>query len=183
MVKRSHTCEEGGAHLRISFWYLLMNLKNKLLKKLLKWDNKKQNNFNIYNVASLFPKKRKRKKRTCRYHYQNLDDIIYSSWDMEHKILKLVVLGHFLSFYSLKNPKNQNFEKWKNLLEISFYTSAPQMTITWCIVPEIWSVTKHKKIKFWKTEKITWRYYHFTIVYEKSWSYAILFLRYGVWQM
>ena len=26
---KSHTCEEGGAHLRISFWYLLMNLRNK----------------------------------------------------------------------------------------------------------------------------------------------------------
>ena len=130
MVKRSHTCEEGGAHLRISFWYLLMNLKNKLLERLLKWDSKKQNNFNIYNVASFLLKKKKRKKRTCRYHYQNqnqnLDDIIYSSWDMEHKILKLVVLDHFLSFYSLKNPKNLNFEKWKNLLEILwFYTSAP----------------------------------------------------------
>ena len=37
--KKSHTCE-GGAHLRISFWHLLMNLKNKLLlKKLLKWAN------------------------------------------------------------------------------------------------------------------------------------------------
>ena len=31
-----------------------MNLKNKyLLKKLLKWANKKQNNFNIYNAAFL----------------------------------------------------------------------------------------------------------------------------------
>ena len=50
--KKSHTYEEGGAHLRISFWHLLMNLKNKsLLKKLLKWANKKQNNFNVYNVA------------------------------------------------------------------------------------------------------------------------------------
>ena len=28
-MKKSHTCEEGGAHLRISFWHLLMNLKNK----------------------------------------------------------------------------------------------------------------------------------------------------------
>ena len=27
--KKSNTCEEGGAHLRISFWDLLMNLKNK----------------------------------------------------------------------------------------------------------------------------------------------------------
>ena len=61
-MKRSHTSEEGGAHLRISFWYLLMNLKNKLLKKLLKWDNKEQNNFNIYNVASFFLKKRKERK-------------------------------------------------------------------------------------------------------------------------
>ena len=26
--KKSHTCEEGGAHLRFSFRYLLMNLKN-----------------------------------------------------------------------------------------------------------------------------------------------------------
>ena len=26
--KKSHICE-GGAHLRISFWHLLMNLKNK----------------------------------------------------------------------------------------------------------------------------------------------------------
>ena len=27
--KKSHTSEEGGAHFRISFWHLLMNLKNK----------------------------------------------------------------------------------------------------------------------------------------------------------
>ena len=27
--KKSHTCEEGGARLRISFVHLLMNLKNK----------------------------------------------------------------------------------------------------------------------------------------------------------
>ena len=28
-IKKSHTCEKGGAHLRISFWHLLMNFKNK----------------------------------------------------------------------------------------------------------------------------------------------------------
>ena len=27
--EKSHTCEEGGAHLRISLWHLLMNLKNR----------------------------------------------------------------------------------------------------------------------------------------------------------
>ena len=42
ITKKSHICEESGAHLKISFWHLLMNLKNKyLLKKLLKWANKK----------------------------------------------------------------------------------------------------------------------------------------------
>ena len=64
--KKSHTCEEGGAHLRICVWYLLMNLKNNyLLKKLLKWANKKCKNFNIYNVVF----KKKIKKNTSRYHY------------------------------------------------------------------------------------------------------------------
>ena len=53
-------CEEGGAQLRISLWHSLINFKNKyLLKKLLKWANKKQNNFNIYNAA--FFKKNKEK--------------------------------------------------------------------------------------------------------------------------
>ena len=42
--KKSHTCGEGGELWRIYFWHLLMNLKNKLLK----WPNKKQNNF--YNI-------------------------------------------------------------------------------------------------------------------------------------
>ena len=47
--KKSHTCEEGGAHPRISVWHLLMNLKNNyLLKKLLKWANKKCKYFNIF---------------------------------------------------------------------------------------------------------------------------------------
>ena len=47
-----------------------------------------------------------------------------------------------MPFYLLKNPKNQNFEKWKNLLEISsFYTCVPKITIIWCTVPEIESET------------------------------------------
>ena len=43
------------------------------------------------------------------------------------------------------------------------------------------TMQKIKILKKWK--KNTWRYYHFTQVYQKSWSYAILFLRYGAWQM
>ena len=42
---------------------------------------------------------------------------------------------------------------------------------------------KNKKIKIsppktTTTTTIAWRYHHFTQVYQKSWSYAILFLRY-----
>ena len=40
-----------------------------------------------------------------------------------------------------------------------------------------------QKNKIWKNEKNTWRYHRFTQVYQKSWSYATLFLRYGAWQM
>ena len=47
--KKSNTCEEGGAHPRISIWHLLMNLKNNYsLKKQLKRANKKCKYFNIY---------------------------------------------------------------------------------------------------------------------------------------
>ena len=52
MWKKSHTSEEGGAHLKIYFWHLLINLKSKyLFEKMLKLANKKENNFNIYNPA------------------------------------------------------------------------------------------------------------------------------------
>ena len=112
---------------------------------------------------------KKIKKNTCRYHYQNLYDIIYSFSDIEQSILKLAILVIFCTFTPPKNPKNQNFEKWKNLLEISsFYTCVPK--ITWCTVPEIQSETDRtfchsgllfallppygpKKSKFWKNEK------------------------------
>ena len=67
--------------------------------------------------------------------------MIYCSWDKEQNILELVILGHFLPFHPPKNLKNQNFEKWIHLLEISFYTCAPKITIIWCTVHEIWSET------------------------------------------
>ena len=48
-----------------------------------------------------------------------------------------------------KRPKNQNFEKWKNLLEVSsFYTCAPKITITWCTIPEIPSETDKTSCHF-----------------------------------
>ena len=51
-----------------------MNLKKKnyLLKKLLKWANKKCKNFNIYNVVFFQQKKKKTKEKKWRYHYFTL---------------------------------------------------------------------------------------------------------------
>ena len=48
---------------------------------------------------------KKTTKNTCGYHYQNLNDTIYSSWDIEQNKLKLVILDHFLPFIPLKTPK------------------------------------------------------------------------------
>ena len=99
--------------LRSFVWHLLVNLKiNYLLKKLLKWANKKCKNFTIYTVV--FFLKKKRKKNTWRYLFfffqkrkkpgdiiilhlciKYYDDMIYSSWDIECDRLKLVIVGHF----------------------------------------------------------------------------------------
>ena len=112
--------------------------KQIIIKKTVEVGQSKINNFNIYNVA--FNKKKKKKKNTCTYHYWNLHDMIYSSWDTA----KQTEIGNFSSFFSFhppKNPKTQHFEKWKNLLELSFYTCAPKITMIWCTVPEIRSET------------------------------------------
>ena len=63
------------------------------------------------------------------------------------------------------------------------------MTIIWCMVPEIWSATDRifchsgpffallppygpRKSKFWKNEKNTWRYYHFTNINDSHMMYG-----------
>ena len=107
---KNHThVKKVGAHLRNSVWHLMVNLKNiYLLKKLLKWANKKCKNFNIYNVAFLL----KNKEKHLRYHYFTMYgtkyiDIIYSSWDR----LKLVLWAIFCLF--TPPLKTQKIRTWK----------------------------------------------------------------------
>ena len=52
--------------------------------------------------------------------------MIYSSRDIEHDRLTLVILGIFLPFYPLKTPKNQTFEKWKNCRRFHDFTHVHQ---------------------------------------------------------
>ena len=176
---KSHTHVKGTFLFGIYCW-------TRFIKKLLKMANKKQNNFDIY---------KKKQINTWRYDYQNLDDMI------EQNRLKLVILGHLLSFNppppkkKKKTLKNQNFEKMIKLLEISFYTFVPKSTIIWCTVPEIESKTLW--VTFWAifcpftplpTRKIeisknknTKRYYHFTHVHHK-WCMVVWYdVSYDVW--
>ena len=111
-------------------------------------------------------------------------------------------LGQFFALLPPNCRKNENFKKWKKQLEISsFYTIVPNIMIIGHTVPEIWcmmgvTVIFHfelffallplwhpKKWKFQKIEKKIWRYHHFTLLHQKSWSHAVLFLRYGMWHM
>ena len=81
---------------------------------------------------------KKIKRNTCRYDYQNLNDIISSSWDIQQNIRKLVILGHFLPFYHPKTPKNQNFEKWTICWSYHHSTHVYQKSQS-CTVPDIWT--------------------------------------------
>ena len=73
----------------------------------------------------------------------NNNHMMYVSWDMEcdrQNFLSFWIA--FCSFTPLRTQKIKILKKWKKHLEIlSFYTSLPYMTIAWCMVPEIWSVT------------------------------------------
>ena len=80
--------------------------KQIFIKKLLKWANKKQNNFNIYNAAFFF-KKTPGDIIILHLCTKNLDDMIYRSSNLERDRLILVILGHFLPFYP--PPKKSKF--------------------------------------------------------------------------
>ena len=114
-----------------------------------------------------------------------------------------VILGHFLPFYHPNNWENQNFLKMTE-------ASGDIIILNMCIKNHnhtIWNTTdiifchlgpfsvllphyylpfdlpnNPKKSKFWKNEKNTWRYYHFTLTYHKWWSYDAWFLGYAARQ-
>ena len=87
---------------------------------------------------------KKIKKNTWRYHY--FTPVYQKSWSYDLQFLRYRVwqteIGNYGSFFAFltlpsppplhpsttKNTKNQNFEKWKKLLKISFYTCVPNMS-------------------------------------------------------
>ena len=125
------------------------------------------------------------------YKCKNHDHMLYCSIDMVRNRCNCYFSfwANFFPFTSLIAQKIKIFKKWKKRLEISSFYRYPSKIIRWCTVPEIWCATERRKdgqpekSKLKKNEKNPWRYHHFTIMYQKSWSYAILFLRYGAWRM
>ena len=132
-------------------------------------------------------------------HTTNDDHMTYGSWYMEHNRQNfLSSWAAFCSFTQRINWKIKSLKKWNNYLEILLvYTCA--LHIIWCMVLEICSATIFFLILdhflpfyppnnpenhfFEKMKKNTRTNHHFTQVQQKSWSYAILFLQYGMWPM
>ena len=157
-----------------NFFLAFIDYLEKLMfiKKLLKQANQKQNNFNICNVWF----KKRIKKNNCKYHYQNLDDMIYSSWDIEQKRLK--------KNCPKKNKKSKFWKDKKNCWRYHHFTHVYQKSRSydarflryWVRQTELFVIVNNflpfyptNNLENQKFEKIKWQ------PYDKR------FLRYGVW--
>ena len=130
--------------------------------------------------------------------------IIPETWSTTDRIF-----SHFGPFFAflhlpppLNNPENQNFEKMEKIpgdiiLQKCTINDNHMIYGSWdmkCTRQNFFVILGHflsfypptslKNENFKKMKKKnTWIYHHFTQVYQKSWSYAILFMRYGMWRM
>ena len=115
--KKSHKGEEGGAHLRISFWHLLMNSakpeKSEFWKK---WRKKKIAGDIILHMCT-----------------KNHNHMRYGYWDMEGEII-FCHLGPFFALLPHNNPENQNFKKGKKHLEMSSFHAPKTWSYDVCLL-------------------------------------------------
>ena len=128
-LKKSHSCEEGGAHLRFPFWHLLMNLKN---PKNQNFEKMKKNCWKYHHFTHVHQKPQSYAVQFLRYGVRHIFVILkntwkfypfthvhhksrsYDVWFMRYKVQRtkfIVILGNFLPSDPPNNPKNQNFEK------------------------------------------------------------------------
>ena len=129
--------------------------------------------------------------------------MMYGSWDKKHDGQNFLLFWTvFCTFIlPLTNQKIKILKKWKRHMEIYHFTQVyhkwqscdvrflryqPWHTRFFVILDRLlpfYSPNNPKNQNFKKLKKTPWRYHHFSTVYQKSWSYAILFLRYGAWRM
>ena len=124
----------------------------------------------------------------------------------ETNVIVIFILGYTFPFYSSNSPKNENFKTMKTkpgyIIILHYGTKNHDQMLYyswdiacvrcncycsfWAIFSPFTPLTAQKK-KTWKMKKKkkknTWRYHNLAQVYQKSWSYAILLLRYGTCQM
>ena len=105
LTKKSHTCEEGGTHLRISFWPLLMN-----------FEKPEKSDF------------RKNEKICWRYHHFTHVYQKPQSCEIQFLICKVRQnFCHFGLFFAFLTPstltiqKSKVLKKWKKHLEMSSF--------------------------------------------------------------
>ena len=124
-----------------------------------------------------------------------IEDMKRYSWDMKCNRISC----HSGPFFALLQPKKSKF--WKSgkksgdIIILHVYHKWESYDVWflryWVLRTDFFIILGHflpfynpKNQNFEKMKKKnTCRYYHFTQVYQKSWSYAILFLRYSTWQM
>ena len=78
---------------------------------------------------------------------KNQDHMMYASWDMECDRHDFVIQGHFLPLNPLITQKIKFLEKCLGIS--SFHSCVPKMTIIWCMVPEIGSMTDNIFCHLW----------------------------------
>ena len=116
-LKKSHTCKQGGAHLRISFWHLFMNFEK--LEKSEFWENEKK------------------KKKCWRYHFTH---VYQKPQSYEVHFLgygvRQIFFCHFGQFFALYSPtflttqRTKILKKWKKHPEIWPSIFCP-LTLLW----------------------------------------------------
>ena len=73
----------------------------------------------------------------------NDSHMMYGSWDMESSGQNVLsFFDYFLPFYPVTTQNNKILKKWKKVPgDIIILHKSTIMTIIWCMVPEIWSMT------------------------------------------
>ena len=129
------------------------------------------------------------------------EDHIYSSWNIRcDRQRNIWHFGPFFAFQPLDNLENQDFDIEKTpgdiiILHICTIIHNHMIYGSWDMecngqnFLSFWTIfclftpLTAQKIKILKNEKISWRYHHFTQLYQKLWSDDVQFLRYGARQM
>ena len=150
MPKKSHTCEEGGAHLRIFLWHLLINFEKPEKSEFWKNEKKKKEKKNAGNI------------------------IILHMFTKNHNILGHSSYGDGIIY----TCATKNTIIWCMLTQIwsATYIIFCHFRPIFALLHHYWP----KKWKFRKNVKNTWGYYPFTHVYHKSKSCDVWLLRYKV---